>query len=185
MARDNAYYLLECGKLIERILSRVSVIRSGFVFKHADHVENELLEAILQYHHLLGKYRTLYRTQVNPVAVMDMILLESNSRFSLVYQLDLLIEYLQKLPNLSQPGRLNPAQKAVLEASVKVKLVDVASICEFEEDSNYRPGLDQLMADITGLVLTASECISNLYFDHVAIQHSLFIEAPQSKEDEI
>lgn len=185
MARDNAFYLIECGKLIERILSRVSVIRSGFVFKHADHVENELLEAVLQYHHLLGKYRTLYRAQMSPIAVLDMILLESNSRFSLVYQLDLLAEYLEKLPNLSQPGRLNPAQKAVLEASMKIKLVEVAKLCEFEEETNYRAELDQLMADITGLVLTASECISNLYFDHVAIQHSLFIEAPQSNEDEI
>lgn len=185
MARDNAFYLLECGKLIERILSRVSVIRSGLVFKHADHVEHELLDAILQYHHLLGKYRTLYRSQINPIAVLDMVLLESNSRFSLVYQLDLLADYLQKLPDLSQPGRLNPAQKAVLEASTKIKLTDVSRLCEFEEDTNYRPVLDQLMAEITGHVLTASEGISNLYFDHVAIQHSLFIEAPQSTEDEI
>ena len=41
MSRDNSYYLLKSGKLIERILSRVSVIRSTFAFHNPEHVENE------------------------------------------------------------------------------------------------------------------------------------------------
>ena len=185
MARDNAFYLLKCGKLIERILSRVSVIRSGFVFRHPDYIENELLEALLNYHHLLYRYRNTYRLQIGLAPVLDMVLLEASSPYSLVYLLDLLTFYLDKLPTMSSNDRLNQAQKLVLDATAKIKLADVPSLCQYDPDTSYRASLDTLMADITSLMLSASESLSNLYFNHVAIQPSLFGEFTQPGEDEI
>ena len=172
MARDNAFYLLKCGKLIERILSRVSVIRSTFVFRHPDYIENELLEAILNYHHLLHRFRNTYRLQISLPSVMDMVLLDASSPYSLVYLLDLLSMYLGKLPSLHGNDRLNQVQKIVLEAATKIKLVDVTGLCEYEPETLYRAGLDTLMADTTTLMLSASENIANLYFNHVDIQSS-------------
>ncbi|WP_373515652.1 circularly permuted type 2 ATP-grasp protein [Persicitalea sp.] len=170
MPRDNAYYLLKCGKLIERILSRVSVIRSTFAFRNPEYVENELLEALLNYHHLLGRFRNTYRSQISLSAGLDMILLEANSPYALAYQFDALGRCLARLPG--NHNRLNNAQKAVLEAAAKIKLADVVKLCEYEEKSNFRKNLDELMAEITALTLTASESISNLYFSHVAVQNS-------------
>lgn len=185
MARDNAFYLLKCGKLIERILSRVSVIRSAFVFRHPDYIENELLEALLNYHHLLHRFRNTYRLQIGLTPVLDMVLLDASSPYSLVYLLDLLSFYLEKLPSPTTFDRLNQVQKIVLEATAKIKLADIVGITEFEEETFYRAELDTLMADITTLMLSASESISNLYFNHVAIQPSFFGLANQNGEDEI
>ena len=172
MSRDNAYYLLKSGKLIERILSRVSVIRSSFAFRNPEYVENELLEALLNYHHLLGRFRNTYRSQISLSAALDMVLMEANSPYALAYQFDALGRCLDRLPGNHE--RLNNAQKAVLEASAKIKLIDVVELCEYEEESNFRKNLDELMSEITALTLTASESISNLYFSHVAIQSSFF-----------
>ncbi len=185
MGRDNAFYLLKCGKLIERLLSRVAVIRAMFVFRHPVPVENELLEALLNYHHLLGRFRNTYRSQISLSAGLDMVLLEANSPYSLTYLFDVLGYYLKKLPVNSDSDRLNNAQRAVLEAASRVMLVDVRQLCTYDDETNYRPHLDQLMADLTASLLTASESISNLYFKHVAPQHSFFEGVNSTENHEI
>ena len=119
------------------------------------------------------------------VPVLDMVLLEASSPYSLVYLLDLLTFYLDKLPSLSPHDLLNQAQKQVLDAVAKIKLADVAALCAYDPDTMYRAALDTLMADITSRMLSASESISNLYFNHIAIQPSFFGEAAQPGDDEI
>jgi uncharacterized alpha-E superfamily protein len=183
MPRDNAYYLLKSGKLIERILSRVSVIRSLFAFRNPEYVENELLESLLNYHHLLGRFRNTYRSQVSLSAGLDMVLMEANSPYALAYQFDALGRCLVRLPG--NHDRLNNAQKAVLEAAAKIKLANVVELCEYDEESNFRKNLDGLMAEITSLTLAASESISNLYFSHVAISPSFFGVGKPSEQNEI
>ncbi len=183
MSRDNAYYLLKSGKLIERILSRVSVIRSLFAFHNPEYVENELLEALLNYHHLLGRFRNTYRSQISLSAGLDMVLMEANSPYALAYQFDALGRCLDRLPGKHE--RLNNAQKAVLEASAKIKLADVVKLCAYDQETNLRTGLDELLSEITALTLTASESISNLYFSHVAIQTSFFGMDNPSDQNEI
>ena len=183
MSRDNAYYLLKSGKLIERILSRVSVIRSLFAFSNPEYVENELLEALLNYHHLLGRFRNTYRSQISLSAGLDMVLMEANSPYALAYQFDALGRCLDRLPGNHE--RLNNAQKAVLEAAAKIKLANVVALCEYDQESNFRKNLDELMAEITALTLAVSESISNLYFSHVAIQPSFFGGGNPSEQSEI
>ena len=101
-----------------------------------------------------------------------MVLMEANSPYALAYQFDALGRCLDRLPGSND--RLNNAQKAVLEASAKIKLADVVQLCDYDSESNFRPKLDELMADLTALTLATSESISNLYFSHVAIQPSFF-----------
>ncbi|MFN8356770.1 MAG: circularly permuted type 2 ATP-grasp protein [Spirosomataceae bacterium] len=173
MNRDNGFYLLEAGKAIERILSRISLIRSAFSFKSDLNVENELIEDILLNHHMLVQYRQLYKSSLSLETMLDMVLLEKNLPHSLSYQLDALLGYLEKLPKTGEFDRLNQAQKAVLEASTAVQLADIEALVIAQKDTHYRETLDSLLERVSSLILSVTVSLTNLYFSHTEIRHSL------------
>jgi uncharacterized circularly permuted ATP-grasp superfamily protein/uncharacterized alpha-E superfamily protein len=172
MPRDNGFLLLETGKLIERILSRISVLQSNFGSKNAESVENELIEATLINHNLLVNYRQIYKSQMSLEAMLDMVLFEKSLPFSLVYMLDELKRNLGKLPATTRNERLNDAQKAVLEASTLVKLANVSdlAICNNEME---REELFKLFSKVSNLISFVSLTMTNMYFSHTIMQHSL------------
>ncbi len=185
MPRDKGFYLLEAGKLIERILSRISIIRSTFSFKNDHNVENDLIEATLINHHLLVHYRLLYKSHLSLEAMLDMVLQEADLPYSLSYQLDALAECLAKLPKTSQSDRLTKAEKAVLEASTKIKLTDISTLCSFQADSLYRENLDSLLAKVFELISSVTVSLTDLYFTHTVMQHSLMESPANSETNEI
>lgn len=185
MPRDKGFYLFESGKWIERILSRISIIRSTFSFKNDLNVENDLIEAVLINHHLLVHYRLLYKSHLSLEAMLDMVLLEENLPYSLSYQLDALAECLSKLPKTSQDERLTKAEKAVLEASTKIKLTDISTLSTYDTETLYRENLDSLLAHIFDLISSVTVSLTDLYFTHTVIQHSLMENPENSDTNEI
>ena len=182
MPRDNSFLLLETGKLIERILSRVSVLQSNFGVGNALNVENELIEATLINHHMLVNYRQIYKSHLNVEAMLDMVLLEKTLPFSLVYMLDELKKNLGKLPATTRGERLNEAQKYVLEASTLVKLASISSISKCNRDLE-RKDLFHLLSEISRLVSSVSLTLTNMYFSHTMMQHSFFNPVDSDKDE--
>jgi uncharacterized alpha-E superfamily protein len=186
LPRDNGFYLLEAGKNIERILSFISVLRSAFSFKNDDAVETVLMEAVLENHHLLAQYRHIYRSHFNLVAVLNMVFLETNLPYTLSYLLDALSQCLSKLPKSIEPNRLNLAEKTVLEASTKIKLIEAERLIKVAaDDSQYRPELDQLLEQVFELISKVTSNLSGLYFNHSVIQHSFLDTIEKIDSDEI
>lgn len=173
MPRDNGYYLLEAGKLVERVLSRISIIRSFFSFKNDENIESELIEALLTNQHLLVHYRQIYKTSFNLEATLDMVLLDNKLPYSLVYQLDMLSDCLSQLPKNAQSDRLNQAEKAVLEASAKIKLADISKLTACQPSTLFRENLDGLLSEVTDLISSVTLSLTHLYFMHTVIQNVL------------
>ncbi|NBB19047.1 hypothetical protein GVN20_06740 [Runella sp. CRIBMP] len=173
MPRDNGYYLLEAGKLVERVLSRISIIRSFFSFKNDENIESELIEALLTNQHLLVHYRQIYKTSFNLEATLDMVLLDNKLPYSLVYQLDMLSNCLSQLPKNAQSDRLNQAEKAVLEASAKIKLADISKLSACQPSTLFREKLDGLLSEVTDLISSVTLSLTHLYFMHTVIQNVL------------
>jgi uncharacterized alpha-E superfamily protein len=105
-------------------------------------------------------------------AMLDMVLFEKSLPFSLVYMLDELRRNLGKLPATTRNERLNDAQKAVLEASTLVKLANVSdlAICNNEKE---REELFKLFSKVSNLISFVSLTMTNMYFSHTIMQHSL------------
>ncbi|MDJ1471550.1 circularly permuted type 2 ATP-grasp protein [Xanthocytophaga flava] len=185
MPRNNEYLLLEAGKQMERILLRISILRSTLVFKYEESTEHEILEAVLLYHHLLVNYRMMYRAQLTVEATLDMILLEETLPYSLVYQLNALSTCLGNLPRAGQNTRLNQAQKAVLEASALVKLSDITQLSKYDSESFYREDLDKLLSEVSRLISSVSVTLTSLYFSHTIMQHSFIQSNDNGKAHEI
>jgi uncharacterized circularly permuted ATP-grasp superfamily protein/uncharacterized alpha-E superfamily protein len=173
MPRDNSFLLLETGKLIERILSRVSVIQSNFGVRNATAVENELIEATLINHHLLVNYRQIYKSHLSVEAMLDMVLLEKRLPYSLAYMLDELRKNLSKLPSKTRGERLNEAEKNVLKASTLIKLADVAELSK-SNAAWEREDLFILLSEVSRLISSVSTTLTNMYFSHTLMHHSFF-----------
>lgn len=183
MPRDNSYFLLETGKLIERILSKVSIIQSNFGCKYSESVENELIEATLINHHLLVNYRQIYKSHMSVATMLDLILLERTHPFSLVSMLDELKNNLDKLPSATRGERLNEAQRLALNASTMVKLADIDALT-IHNVAQERTALTGLLQEIANLVSSVSFTLTNMYFSHTIMQHS-FVNGLDSDKDEI
>ncbi len=185
MPRDSGYYLFETGKLIERILSRISIIRSAFSFKTDQNVENELIEAVLTNHYLLVHYRQLYKSDFSLEAMLDMILLDTKLPYSLAYQLDTLASHLNQLPKTAQSERLSQHERAVLAAATKIKLADLSKLSTCKSGTQFRKNLDRLLSDVAALVSSVTPSLTNSYFTHTEIQHTLMDSADDTIIHEI
>jgi uncharacterized alpha-E superfamily protein len=185
MPRDSGFFLLEAGKLIERILSKINILRSFFSFKTEENVESELIEAALTNHYLLVHYRQLYKTNFSLDSMLEMVLLDKKLPYSLVYQLDALAECLAQLPKTEQPDRLNQAEKAVLNASTKIKLADISRLTISKSNISFRRNLDRLLAEVAELISSVTVSLTHTYFAHTVIQHVLMENPDNSDAHEI
>lgn len=185
LPRDNGFYLLETGKNIERILSLLSVFRSTLNFKKNEEVENLLIEAILENHHLLSHYRKIYKSHLSLKAVINMVFLEKNLPFTLSFLLDTLSEFLSKLPKTNDPNRLSIAEKSALKASTIAKLIDADELIKVDEETQFRPELDKTLSMIFELICTVSNNLASLYFNHSVMQHSVYDTLENIDSDEI
>ncbi len=171
LPRNDAYYLFEVGKLVERILSKITILRSIFSNKTEQFVESELMEAALMSHFALVNYRLGYKSNFEMEYVLDMLLLDQQVPTSLSYLLKSLNEAVGKLPQNSE--RLNQAQKAILQASTQLQLIDIRELNTVEEEDKPYLKLDQMLSDIYTSVSTVSNFTANLYFTHTFTQHSI------------
>ena len=182
--RDAAFYLFESGKLIERILAKISVLRTGLSTQNDFPVEKEVMEAILINHHLLVYYRQLYKSHISIETVLDMVILDEKLPYSLTSLLSQLFDYISKLPNYKDPERLSTAAKFVLEASTKIKLAKIEELVLSDEDA-YRLHLDKLLSELYDLISSVTASLTNQYFTHTTMQHSLMKNPENTDNNEI
>ncbi|MFY7888923.1 MAG: circularly permuted type 2 ATP-grasp protein [Spirosomataceae bacterium] len=184
LPRDNAFYLFESGKLIERILAKISVLRTGLSTKHDFPVEKEVMEAILINHHLLVYYRQLYKSHISLETVLDMVIMDDKLPYSLCYLVSQLYDYVKQLPNSKDPDRLSIAAKSVLAASTKIKLAQLDELTIYDED-DYRLHLDKLLSELYDLISSVTTNLTNQYFTHTTMQHSLMKNPENTDNNEI
>lgn len=185
--RDMSYYLFESGKLIERILAHTSLIRAMFNVKHDALTEKELIEAILINHNSLVYYRQLYKSSVNLETALDLVLLDEKLPYSLSFMVGKLAELVGKLPSNPYPERLSPIAKLLLEAQTKLRLANLDDLTKYDEDDLCLFHLDALLASIFTLISGVSELMTNQYFSHAVLQHSMkkYQEENDTTADEI
>ncbi|MCG9791344.1 circularly permuted type 2 ATP-grasp protein [Flavobacterium algicola] len=183
LPRENGFFLFEAGKNIERFLSLTSVIQSLFCFKRSEDVEQLLLESVLENHNLLAQYRSIYKSQISLITVINMLFLEKNSPYTLAYILDTLSYNIAQLPKKSELNQLSIAEKKVLEANTIIKLIDPEELVTADE-ANYRKALDETINSVSNLLSTVTNSLSSLYFNHSVMQLS-FLETEKIDSDEV
>lgn len=164
------YYI---GHQLEQSMLSISKCRSLLVVKQNDQVEYEILESIVTSQESLNIYRYSYKTYFTIENVLDLILLDLKYPRSLAYQLNRLNKDLSILPQSKVSHEITNYEKYVFAAYSKVRLATSAELVSTNYDSLIRFNLDNLLSDLSNLLVNTSGTIINTYFNHTFVQNQL------------
>lgn len=162
MIRGNGWHFIEMGRRIERALQVITCLRSLLTPKLDDLEQEILVESALQCGEVLIPYRRHYQSGINIAHGLEMLMLNTSNPRSLIYQLEQLSAHFTDFSGNKE--KFSAESKFLLEATTALKLCDIKALVE--TDSEIRQELDQLLARIQSLVVSAGKAIGQRYFDH-------------------
>ncbi|MFP8967998.1 circularly permuted type 2 ATP-grasp protein [Pokkaliibacter sp. CJK22405] len=166
MSRTQTLRFMDIGQHIERAMQTTSLLESVFVKNPMPTAT--LMEAVLRKADTLMTYRRRYRTELHPVAIIDLLLLDEGTPRSVGYQCARLKRQVNLLPDRDStlPG-LNAEQRLMVELVALLQLVDLdALMTETGEPSEQ---LGELLERIQTLLIQLSDAITLAYFNHADI----------------
>ena len=168
MIRERGWIFLDIGRRIERALQLVELFLSLLVERHdGDSVFGHLvLEATLVTTENIIIYRRRYRSYLQIETVLELLLLDATNPRALGYQLNRLQEHVAQLPRDRMPYRLDEDERAIMEASSLVRLLDPKWLTE-RTDPNKYIHLEEVLKKLEILLTSASEIIFKSYFSHI------------------
>jgi uncharacterized alpha-E superfamily protein len=176
MSRGQGWRFLEIGRHLERAVHTVTLLRS--VFFAASVRASAVSEALLAVAHSVKTYRRRYRSQVQPGAVLDLLLLDESNPRSVGYQLVQLQELVAALGSDAAPRR-STADRLTLAALTQLRLFDVATLTSPPADLSAAPSHDgaavlhALLEHLAALLAQLSDELTRRYFSHADAPHQL------------
>ncbi|HTF68740.1 MAG TPA: alpha-E domain-containing protein, partial [Edaphobacter sp.] len=162
--RGSGWLFLSLGRRLERAIYLTQELRH--VTKPLA-VENwAYLERLLEVADSTVTYRTRYYTNLQPLAVLDLLMADEHNPRSLDFQLDHLAELYAKLPR-----NLSSDLQAIQDAVRSLRLIDLQALTERfnKPGSDLSDGyeeVDQFLARLEKLLPSWSNNLSSHYFSH-------------------
>ncbi len=164
MTRGQAWRFLDLGQRVERSTQTALLIRTLLVDVSPE--EGSILDAVLEIADSSLTYRRRYLTQLEAVAVVDLLVADDGNPRAIAYQAAAIEEHLAHLPHdPGHPSRSPDRQKA-LDLRTTLQLADLAALCKATGEK--RPGLDALIQGVLGHLNSIAEHLSQIYFSHAA-----------------
>jgi uncharacterized circularly permuted ATP-grasp superfamily protein/uncharacterized alpha-E superfamily protein len=176
MYRSDGRTMYRMGQLIEEILMELAQYRSMLTQHYEESVDFQLLEAVLLSNQNLSSYRSVYRTSLNIVPVIDLLFLNNQNPTSLFSQLEGLLKYAKSLAQKTDSTDDNEISRLVFEAYSQVRLMNIDILVNVDEATGYREGLDEFCGILQQRISTIAVKLSSKYFSHTTYQ-------PQSSKD--
>jgi uncharacterized alpha-E superfamily protein len=170
MSRTQTLRMMDIGQHLERALQTSALLQTVFVPPQpAPATSAALMEAVLRMADTLMTYRRRYRSELHPLAIIDLLLLDETTPRSVGYQCARIQRQCAKLPQLAASTMLSPEQRISLELVSLLQLVDPQSL--FDSDQHATPALGMLLNQLQHRLRLLSDSITLSYFNH-AQQHS-------------
>lgn len=170
MSRTQTLRMMDLGQHLERALQTSALLQTVFVPPQpAPPTSAALMEAVLRMADTLMTYRRRYRSELHPLAIIDLLLLDDSTPRSVGYQCARIQRQCAKLPQLTASTMLSPEQRIALELVSLLQLVDPQSL--FDHDQQATPALGMLLNQLQHRLRQLSDSITLSYFNH-AQQHS-------------
>lgn len=167
MSRTQALRLMDLGQHIERGLQTAALLQSVFVpAQGAPRPSAVLMEAVLRLADTVNTYRRRYRSQLHPLAVIDLLVFDDSTPRSVGYQCLRIQRQCADLPKLAaQPG-LTAEQRLALELVTLLQLTEPQSL--FDTEQAATPALGLLLSQIQHRLKLLSDSITLSYFNHAS-----------------
>lgn len=170
MSRTQTLRMMDLGQHLERALQTSALLQTVFVPPQpAPPTSAALMEAVLRMADTLMTYRRRYRSELHPLAIIDLLLLDDSTPRSVGYQCARIQRQCAKLPQLTASTMLSPEQRIALELVSLLQLVDPQSL--FDREQQATPALGMLLNQLQHRLRQLSDSITLSYFNH-AQQHS-------------
>lgn len=165
MSRTQALRLMDLGQHIERGLQTAALLQLVFVpAQGAPRPSAQLMEAVLRLADTVNTYRRRYRSQLHPLAVIDLLVFDDSTPRSVGYQCLRIQRQCADLPKLAaQPG-LSAEQRLGLELVTLLQLTEPQSL--FDAEQGATPALGLLLSQIQHRLKLLSDSITLSYFNH-------------------
>jgi len=170
MSRTQTLRMMDLGQHLERALQTSALLQTVFVPPQpAAPTSASLMEAVLRMADTLMTYRRRYRSELHPLAIIDLLLLDDSTPRSVGYQCTRIQRQCAQLPQLTATTMLSPEQRIALELVSLLQLVDPQSL--FDSERQATPALGMLLNQLQHRLRQLSDSITLSYFNH-AQQHS-------------
>ena len=166
MTRGHAWSFLDMGRRIERAICTVSLLHTTIIEDTGDNAP--LLQAILEVADCIMTYRRRYQTSLHVAAVLDLLLIDETNPRSVVFQLLILSEHIEKLPREAQSPTRSPEERIIMSLTAAVRLADIERLSRADESSHLRGELDELFDRLHMHLPALSDAISQVYLSHTA-----------------
>lgn len=175
MSRTQTWRFMDVGQHLERALQTATLLQEVFVSQATnskDHAANAtLMETLLRMADTLMTYRRRYRTELHPMAIIDLLLLDDTTPRSVGYQCTRLTRQIHKLPTLSGNAiSLNREERYTIELMTLLQLAEPETL--FDEQLCATPQLAELLKRLQELLRKLSDSITLSYFSHADMNRS-------------
>ncbi len=178
MTRAQGWRFLDIGRRMERALHTMSLLLNSMV--EARHDDSAVLEAILEVADSLMTYRSRYLSNLQQAAVLDLLMTDESNPRALAYQLAALHEHVENLPrDRSQPQR-SPEQRIVMSLLHTVRMVDVETLSEMEQNGR-RTHLERFLSRLAQQLPRLSDVIAHRYLIHTGPPQQLSDILPEER----
>src|SRR5262249_21136699 len=133
--------------------------------------EPAVLDALLEIADSSLTYRRRYLTQLDAMAVVDLLVGDESNPRSILFQVTALQEHLQQLPREANHPRQSPDRQTALRIADRLKLADFPRICQPGPRGRVR--LAALLRKVIGSMEDLSESIGQIYFSHAAVSRNI------------
>jgi uncharacterized circularly permuted ATP-grasp superfamily protein/uncharacterized alpha-E superfamily protein len=164
LIRGTGWLFMSLGRRLERAIYLTRQLR--VITKPLTLESWSYLEYLLEVADSSVTYRTRYYTTLQPLAVMDVLMLDETNPRSLKFQLEHLAELYGKLPRYDADDlkTMNDALKVLREIDLQAMAYPTEG--EPSDGDAALQSLDKYLADLEALLLSWSNNLSSRYFSH-------------------
>lgn len=172
MLRGIGWRFLDMGRRLERSLQLTKILKHLLGPVVSESEQNTLIETLLLSVEALISYRRRYRARLGVQACLDLVMMDANNPRSLMYQLELLSSHIDALPKPADGiNELLPEERSIMAALTHVKMSVALELSS--RNGDRRSQLDETLNKVSDLLQSASNVISDKYFDHREVSRQL------------
>jgi len=164
MTHGYSWRFLDMGRRLERTRAMVQVLQQLAVRRELP--EEGQLELLLEFADSTMTYRARYHAAPQLPAVLDLLLCDETNPRSAVYQILMLSEHIERLPNRSEDGIMTPDERIVTRLLNELKLADPIELGATTGRFEVRAELDRLARRVDRDVHRLSDYIAHRFFSH-------------------
>ena len=171
MPHHYGWRFLDIGRFLERAIGSLELLKLALLT--ADEPGIPLWEVVLATTDNLTVYRRRYRSQLHPLAILDLLLFDEANPRSIGYMLKRLGSQIAKLPSPGSSPYRNQEQRLIIQATSALHLVDIETLSDLEGSVSARKALNELLDQLIQPMAELSNAITHSHFSHVEAPRQL------------